>query len=64
MQSNIASSEKSISSLFTICKKINVEFIFALDFAQILTQLLQDFSKEAILFLIYLLANKATSCTA
>ena len=59
MRNNIACFEKSISSKVTICKKINVEFIFALNFAQILTQLLLDFSKKAILFLIYLLADKA-----
>ena len=59
MRNNIAFFEKSISSKVTICKKINVEFIFALNFAQILTQLLLDFSKKAILFLIYLLADKA-----
>ena len=39
--------------------KINAEFIFALNFAQNLTSLLLVFSKEAILFLIYLLADKA-----
>ena len=41
-------------------KKINAEFIFAFNFAQNLTLLLLVFSKEAILFLIYLLADKAT----
>ena len=40
-------------------EKINEEFIFALNFAQNITQLLLVFSKEAIFFLIYLLANKA-----
>ena len=40
-------------------EKINTEFIFALDFAQNITLLLLVFSKEAILFLIYLLADKA-----
>ena len=40
-------------------EKTNAEFIFALNFAQILTLLLLVFSKEAILFLIYLLADKA-----
>ena len=40
-------------------EKINAEFIFALDFAQNLTSILLVFSKEAILFLIYLLADKA-----
>ena len=38
---------------FHICKKIDVDI-----FLQILTELLRDFSKEAILFLIYLLADK------
>ena len=42
MRNNIASFEKSNSSMVTICKRIDVEFIFA---------------KEAILFLIYLLAD-------
>ena len=59
MRNNIAFFEKSISSKITIGKKINAEFIFELKFAQILTQLLLDFSKKAILFLIYLLADKA-----
>ena len=40
-------------------EKFNAEFIFALDFAQNITLLLLVFSKEAILFLIYLLAVKA-----
>ena len=40
-------------------EKINTEFIFALSFAQNLSQLLLVLSKEAILFLIYLLADKA-----
>ena len=56
MRNNFASFEKS-TSLVTIYKKIDVEFIFALDFAQKLTSLLLVFSKEAILFLIYLLAE-------
>ena len=39
--------------------KINAEFIFALNFAQNLTSLqLLSFLKKAILFLIYLLADK------
>ena len=37
MRNNITSLEKSISSLVIIWEKINVEFFFALDFAQILT---------------------------
>ena len=40
-------------------EKTNAEFIFALNFAQNLTLLLLVFSKEVILFLIYLLADKA-----
>ena len=39
-------------------EKINAELIFAF-FAQNLTSLLLVFSKESILFLIYLLADKA-----
>ena len=35
MKNNINSLENSISSMVTISKKIDVEFIFALDFAQI-----------------------------
>ena len=57
MKNNIAFFEKSIGSLVTICKRIDVKFIFAFNFA-LLTELLPDFSKQAILFLIYLLANK------
>ena len=34
IRANIASFEKYISSMVTIYKKIDVEFIFALDFAQ------------------------------
>ena len=40
MRNNIASLEKSISSLVTIWGKINVEFNFALDFAR-LTKVLE-----------------------
>ena len=59
MRNDIAYFEKSISSIVTICKKkIDVEFIFVLDFNKILTSLQLDFSKEAILILIYLLADK------
>ena len=61
MRNNIASFEKSISSLVTICEKIDVEFFFALDFAQTLTSLLLDFLYEAILFFIYLIADKGTN---
>ena len=45
MRNNIASFEKFISSMVTICKKKDVEFIFALDLPK--------------LFLIYLLTDKA-----
>ena len=37
MRNDIASLEKSISIMVTVFKKIDVKFIFALDFAQILT---------------------------
>ena len=59
MRNNIASFEKTSRGRVKIMEKINEEFIFALDFAQILIKLLLVFSKEAILFLIYLLADKA-----
>ena len=59
MRNNIASFEKTSRSRDRIMEKINAEFIFALNFAQNLTLLLLVFSKEAILFLIYLLADKA-----
>ena len=59
MRNNIASFEKTSHSRVKIMEKINAEFIFALNFAQNLTLLLLVFSKEAILFLIYLLADKA-----
>ena len=60
MRNNIASFEKTSGSRDKVIEKINAEFIFALKFAQNITQLLLVFSKEAILFLIYLLADKAT----
>ena len=60
-RNNIASFEKTNSGWVKIMEKINTEFIFALNFAQNLTSLLLVFSKEAILFLIYLLADKANS---
>ena len=60
MRNNIASFEKTSCSRVKIMKKINAEFIFALDFAQIITLLRLVFSKEAILFLIYLLAEIGT----
>ena len=59
MRNNIASFEKTSHSRVKIMGKINAEFIFALNFAQNITYLLLVFSKEAILFLIYLLADKA-----
>ena len=59
MRNNIAYFEKTSSSGVKIVEKINGEFIFALNFAQNITCLLLVFSKEAILFLIYLLADKA-----
>ena len=59
MRNDIASFEKTSRSRFKIIENINAEFIFALNFAQNLTSLLLVFSKEAILFLIYLLADKA-----
>ena len=58
MRNNIAFFEKTSSSEVKIMEKINAELIFALNFAQILTSLLLVFSKKAILFLIYLLADK------
>ena len=60
MRNNIAFFEKTSSSEVKIMEKINAELIFALNFAQNITGLLLVFSKEAILFLIYLLADKAT----
>ena len=59
MRNNFASFEKTSHSRVKIMEKINAEFIFALNFAQNLTSLLLVFAKEAILFLIYLLADKA-----
>ena len=59
MRNNIASFEKTSCSRVKIMEKINTEFISTLDFAQNITLLLLVFSKEAILFLIYLLADKA-----
>ena len=61
MRNNIASFEKTSRSRVKIMEKINAEFIFALNFAQNLTSLLLVFSKEAILFLIYLLPDKANN---
>ena len=59
MRNNIASFQKTSRSRVKIMEKINAEFIFAWNFAQNLTSLLLVFSKKAILFLIYLLADKA-----
>ena len=60
MRNNIPFFEKTSSSEVKIMEKINAELIFAF-FAQNLTSLLLVFSKEAISFLIYLLADKAKS---
>ena len=59
MRNNIASFEKTSRSRVKIMEKIDAEFIFALNFAQNIIKLLLVFSKEAILFLVYLLADKA-----
>ena len=59
MRNNIASFEKTSYSRVKIMEKISTEFIFALYFAQNINLLLLVFSKEAILFLIYLVADKA-----
>ena len=59
MRNNIAYFEKTSRSRVKIMEKINKEFIFAFNFTQNITLLLLVFSKEAILFLIYLLADKA-----
>ena len=59
MRNNITSFEKTSCSRVKIMEKINGEFIFPLNFALNITYLLLVFSKEAILFLIYLLADKA-----
>ena len=61
MRNNIASFEKTSHSGVKIMEKINAEFIFSLNFAQNITYLLLLFSKEVILFLIYLLADKAAN---
>ena len=59
MRNDIASFEKTSCSSVKIMGKINAEFIFALNFAQNITKLVLVFSKEAISYLIYLLADKA-----
>ena len=61
MRNNIASFEKTSHNRVKIMEKMNTEFICALNFAQNITLLLLVFSKEAISFLIYLLADKVTS---
>ena len=59
MRNNIASFEKTSSSKVKFWAKFNAKINSALIFSTILTLLLLVFSKEAILFLIYLLADKA-----
>ena len=59
MGNNIASFEKTSSSEVKVWAKFNAKINSALIFSIILTQLLLVFSKEAILFPIYLLADKA-----
>ena len=61
MRNNIASFEKTSSSEVKFLAKFNAKINSALIFSIILTQLLLVFSKEAILFFIYLLADKANS---
>ena len=60
MRNNIASFEKTSSNQLIFWAKVNAKINFALIFSIILTLLRLVFSKEAILFLIYLLADKAT----
>ena len=59
MRNNIASFEKTSSSEVKFWAKFNAKINSALIFSIILTSLLLVFSKKAILFLIYLLADKA-----
>ena len=59
MRNNIASFEKTSSSEVKFWAKFNAKINCALIFSIILTQLLLVFSKEAILFPIYMLADKA-----
>ena len=59
MRNNIASNEKTSSSKVLFWAKFNAEINSALIFPIILTLLRLVFSKEAIIFLIYLLADKA-----
>ena len=56
MRNNIAYFEKTSSSKVIFWAKLNAKINSALIFSTILTLLLLVFSKEAILFLIYLLA--------
>ena len=58
---NITYFEKTSSSKVIFWAKLNAKIISALIFSIILTLQWLVFSKEAILFLIYLLADKATS---
>ena len=59
MKNNIAYFEKTNSSKVIFWAKLNAKINSALIFSTILTLLWLVFSKEAILFLIYLLADKA-----
>ena len=59
MKNNIASFEKTSSSKVKFWAKLNAKINSALIFSTILTLLRLVFSKEAILFPIYLLADKA-----
>ena len=59
MRNNIASFEKTSSSEVKFLAKFNAKINSALIFSIILTYILLIFSKKAILFLIYLLADKA-----
>ena len=61
MRNNIAFFEKTSRSEVKIWAKFNAKINSALIFSIILTSLLLVFSKKAILFLIYLLADKANS---
>ena len=61
MRNNIAYFEKTSSSNVKIWAKFNAKINSALIFSIILTLLLLVFSKEAILLLIYLLADKSKS---
>ena len=53
-----ASYKKSRSSEVKVWAKSNAKINFTSIFSQIVTKLLIDFSKEAIVFLIYFLADK------